>query len=349
MYAHAHDMPPAPSSVRPELPKAVDEAVLRALAKDPASRPATATEFVGALEAAFMRAPGQTMPAPVRTSGSPVARWVRDNRPLAIVGSALGVVALVVAAAALGGDPNPDPSPTAGPAATSTTAPGATSTVADVTGPTGGGIAIQPTDGFTDLVDSLAVQVVIDPRPTDPSGVASFMAANAPSRPPLTEAQPIADAFPWTLATGSGRAGERSVYVWFADRAGNWTTTPLEATILFDNPPVVHNDLAYNRRGEPYCTTFRNNETITLVLLPHLASDPDDDDLRIVRLWTRDPVFAEENNLTFLLDPTGQQMDVVVNNLGAAEVRLTDYFTVRDSHGVERDGFFHLDVGGCPT
>jgi serine/threonine protein kinase len=38
MWAHVHESPPAPSSIEPRLPRALDDVVGRALAKDPADR-----------------------------------------------------------------------------------------------------------------------------------------------------------------------------------------------------------------------------------------------------------------------------------------------------------------------
>lgn len=46
LWAHLQDEPPDPAAARPDLPPAVARALLRALAKDPAARPAPASEFV---------------------------------------------------------------------------------------------------------------------------------------------------------------------------------------------------------------------------------------------------------------------------------------------------------------
>ena len=50
MVAHVQDEPAAPSSRRPELPKAIDEIILKALAKEPDQRFQSAAEFRQALE-----------------------------------------------------------------------------------------------------------------------------------------------------------------------------------------------------------------------------------------------------------------------------------------------------------
>jgi serine/threonine-protein kinase len=44
-FKHVHELPPAPSDLRPDFPKPLELVVLRALAKKPASRYQTADEF----------------------------------------------------------------------------------------------------------------------------------------------------------------------------------------------------------------------------------------------------------------------------------------------------------------
>ena len=45
LYAHANDEPPPPSALRPGIPPELDEAVMRALAKDPDDRYPSAGDF----------------------------------------------------------------------------------------------------------------------------------------------------------------------------------------------------------------------------------------------------------------------------------------------------------------
>ena len=56
LYAHVHDLPPRPSSLRPDLPRSVDRPLLRQLEKDPDQRYRTAEEFVAELARAVQSA-----------------------------------------------------------------------------------------------------------------------------------------------------------------------------------------------------------------------------------------------------------------------------------------------------
>jgi predicted ATPase len=70
LYAHVHELPPPPRGLRPDLPGVVDAALLRQLAKDPAERFGSATDFVAALGGSTAPARGVTAaprpPAPLR-------------------------------------------------------------------------------------------------------------------------------------------------------------------------------------------------------------------------------------------------------------------------------------------
>ena len=56
LHAHANTPPPAPRTIVPGLPRAVDEVLLRALAKDPEARFQTAGALAQAFRAALGRA-----------------------------------------------------------------------------------------------------------------------------------------------------------------------------------------------------------------------------------------------------------------------------------------------------
>jgi eukaryotic-like serine/threonine-protein kinase len=80
--------PPAPSSVNPRLPAALDAVVARALAKTREERFATARDFAVALQAAIRRAEDQTVVPPL----NPNKRLENASRPLTSPGSVPGSV-----------------------------------------------------------------------------------------------------------------------------------------------------------------------------------------------------------------------------------------------------------------
>ncbi len=104
--AFAHVTAPVPSAetIEPRLPEGVDEVFSRALAKDPAERPATCAELVADLGAAFRSDPAPTRVAPpslvpMPTTEHPTRRLHRSgSRPL----KRLALVGLTVAGLVLG-------------------------------------------------------------------------------------------------------------------------------------------------------------------------------------------------------------------------------------------------------
>nr|WSX53239.1 serine/threonine protein kinase [Streptomyces sp. NBC_00974] len=71
LWAHQYDEPPPVTSLRPELPTAVDTVLWRALAKSPEDRWASCLEFTGALR----RAGAEVVPGPAEgISGHPATR-----------------------------------------------------------------------------------------------------------------------------------------------------------------------------------------------------------------------------------------------------------------------------------
>ncbi len=89
LYQHVNEPPPPPSGVRPGLPPAVDDIVLRGLAKDPRDRWPTASAMIEALAAALGAAP-PVLEATARTG----RRWTPP--PARAVGPAIAGVALLV-------------------------------------------------------------------------------------------------------------------------------------------------------------------------------------------------------------------------------------------------------------
>jgi hypothetical protein len=99
--AFAHVTAPVPSATRldPGLPPSVDEAFARALAKDPAGRPDSASELVGELRDAIGRGASRTLVAPPVTSRPPTVHRTRPRYAPFVLGAAVLVAALVVAVA----------------------------------------------------------------------------------------------------------------------------------------------------------------------------------------------------------------------------------------------------------
>jgi serine/threonine protein kinase len=89
LLAHLNEPPPRPRSVRPELPAAIDEVIVRALAKDPRQRYSTCREFVAACRAVVERLPQGTAglsdgtiivdAAPPETSSPPAQPTLRSK------------------------------------------------------------------------------------------------------------------------------------------------------------------------------------------------------------------------------------------------------------------------------
>ena len=96
---HLHERPPSLQVVRPTVSEGMQVAVEKALAKVPADRFTSATGFADALDAAHLAS----------ISGAARVEQVRRRpRPL-VVGAGIVMAALLVARAAMGRDPEPDP------------------------------------------------------------------------------------------------------------------------------------------------------------------------------------------------------------------------------------------------
>lgn len=172
--AHLHADPPRPSEVRPDLPPWLDDAVVRALAKDPAERQPDAAALAAELRRGLQGVTGTVADATtvpmIGLAGTetvtlpPADPDTPPRRPLPWRWAAGGAVAALLVAGAIAGltrigdpssaEPNADASPTEPAAA----APSASPTAAPSPAPTSEPEA-QPTDP--------------DPAPTDPAAAAT--------------------------------------------------------------------------------------------------------------------------------------------------------------------------------
>ena len=123
MDAHLNQPIPSLMMTRPDIPPAIDGALARALAVAPADRYATAAELIPAIEsAARSEETGPIPPLPPARSLVERARaWARAHSPVAIAGSVLGAIVVLVFALSVfggGGGTTPTPRPSQGDAFT---------------------------------------------------------------------------------------------------------------------------------------------------------------------------------------------------------------------------------------
>jgi serine/threonine-protein kinase len=99
MRAQIEVVPQPPSAYNPEVPAALDEVVVRALAKDPTARFRSASEFRLALEAAV----GRTRPSGAASNGEPASKGTKSYviRAAAFGRASRAAILLVLASAAL--------------------------------------------------------------------------------------------------------------------------------------------------------------------------------------------------------------------------------------------------------
>ncbi len=149
---HLHVAPPSLAALRPDVPRAVVEAVARALAKEPGDRFASAAEMARALpHPASLRVDGgatlgpHTAPAPLAIplptratlAGSGRGRWIALG--LAVGALAIGgaVIAVTSGGATPEDTPAPSPAPVRAPPPAPTVTPAPVSTLEVVTQPAG--------------------------------------------------------------------------------------------------------------------------------------------------------------------------------------------------------------------
>jgi hypothetical protein len=117
LYAHTNEPPPHISARRADLPAALDDVFVAALAKRPADRPRSATALVGEVERVLggldLGPPPRNVPSPVADTTEPVAvaPGARPRRrwPALAAAALAGAVLGGTAVALIGDDPAPEP------------------------------------------------------------------------------------------------------------------------------------------------------------------------------------------------------------------------------------------------
>ena len=148
MYAHLMEQAPAPSSLRPELPKAIDPVVSRAMAKKPDDRYDGAGAFAADVRRALAPAPAEGV-----STGGPV-RGARSRTVIAAVAAvaALGavVIAIIVTLSLSGGGADAP-------------GPGTSSSPTVVGPPIGSVVEIDPSTGT--ILSTVSGILIRGPRP----------------------------------------------------------------------------------------------------------------------------------------------------------------------------------------
>jgi eukaryotic-like serine/threonine-protein kinase len=148
-FGHLNASVPSAERLHPELPEGVDAVFDRALAKDPAQRPATGAELVSELRTAFSGEGARTMVAAAATGAPtrvyPPAPRRRPRTPLLL--AALGLVVAGLALAALvgavrDGDGSAGAAPTDAPQTTTTTTTTQTTVTVDASALNDAGFAL---------------------------------------------------------------------------------------------------------------------------------------------------------------------------------------------------------------
>ena len=107
---HVSDPLPLPSLIKPDIPASIEQIILKALAKDPKDRFATADEFLAAWKRALeekntVRRPAEPIPAPAfrATTTTPVTRSIPNaRRSMGWAAGCLAGVCLLLSVAGVG-------------------------------------------------------------------------------------------------------------------------------------------------------------------------------------------------------------------------------------------------------
>jgi hypothetical protein len=203
--------------------------------------------------------------------------------------------------------------------------------------PLGGKVVINHYDHVT---TSRKVEIIFRPEPYDRSGVSHMKVSNSPRRP-IGGARPYASRFSWTIP--GGPVGRRTVYVWFRDATGQWTTNPATDWIIFDHPPKAISDLVLHAHEFGDCPGIAANGYVEVPVLPDLGRDDDGrETLSVTRAWDK------ETNVQWVVEPGRKVVRVAITpRAGFAERVITGNFELTDTY-LKDQGYFYLHVGPCP-
>jgi serine/threonine-protein kinase len=378
MYGHLHGEMPNLRERRPDLPPAVDTAIRRALAKNPADRHPSADAFLQALTVAASISEERTAPIVVRApagSGG-VTGWIRTHA-LVAGAAASGIALITVGAVVLGaGGGGATPSSSPGPDSTLTAGGNGNGTA----GPSGG---LGPTFGPPLSTSLASISPTLTPPPINPptptpgptadrkpptgadititantvfaakatlelraSGATEMRIGNAASETGNCAWSSWRDysttVTGWSLNTTT--AGTRWVCAEFRDDADNRTAT-VRDSVYFDHPPTVSNGLYFSFSvsdldGEDSFITRFFNPSASL----HIAEDADGlATLKVTKLWLINGDGSTVDYTSKLTDGgTTATFDIPIPYCGGY-AKFKYGFTVSDSY-TTRDGFFYLEV-----
>jgi serine/threonine-protein kinase len=224
---HVRDPLPLPSKVAPEITARTEQVLLRALAKDPADRYATVSEFAEELARAVAESGGRTLPTvvtPRRAAAAPTERVAPRApsllvRPIAVAAAGIALLLLGGGGAAVLGAfsaSTPTPTATVNVAVTTTAPPTAPVTTAPVTAPP---------------VTTAPVIVTTPPPTTPPPPPTTARPTTPPPTPTPTvdpcpkTGDPVATGVEGTVTYNGAPVAGIQIEVWVANvKRGEYTT-----------------------------------------------------------------------------------------------------------------------------
>ena len=278
----------------------------------------------------------------------------RSRRPLAAILAAAALVVVLVGvvlganllAPAASSSPGPSQSPGIAVASANPSLAAATSSGP----PTGGTVAVKGNVG-AELTSSLTVSVsIVAPSHASPITLFAVSNTNALSGGKVfAYSQPCSEVA-WSLDKGTGKGVPRSVYAWFQDASGRWSSVPVEGRIVFDNPPVMRKGVVFNT-GTKYCGHLAKYNWADVHLLPTVATDADGSGtIRVDRIW--DSQDGEDYEYDVSADGRTFRVPGPKSQIGRCYANWLYHVRVVDDQGLTATGDFSIRFGSkshpCP-